>query len=86
MHIHMIAILFVMTSCAAADYDQRPTEKIVIAKPVTYRIQEQVRAADEIDVLDDHYQCVGCSTLEKMMIDYKKLRDKNRIARGEPLP
>lgn len=81
----MIAIVFATASCAQADYEA-PTHKIKVSKPIQYTISEQQKAADELEWLDKRYNCDGCSTLQKMMIGYKKLRDKNRIARGEKLP
>lgn len=81
----MIVMLFATVSCAKADYEA-PTHKLKVAKPPEYTLGEQVKAADELEHLDKLYGCDGCSILQKMMIGYKKLRDKNRLARGEKLP
>lgn len=81
----MILAALGMGSCAKADYNP-PTKKITIAKPIEYTKEEQKKAADELDALDKLYNCNGCSVLEKMMIGYKRIRDNNRIARGEKLP
>jgi hypothetical protein len=81
----MILIALGTVSCAKADFDA-PTKKLTVAKPIGYTENEQSVAADELDILDSYYNCNGCSVLEKMMVGYKKLRDKNRIARNEKLP
>jgi hypothetical protein len=74
-----------MTSCGAVD-SKKNTDKLIVAKPAGYTKQQQARAADELDLLDKNLNCKGCSILETMMINYKKLRDQNRIARNEKLP